>query len=213
MGGTGPAGSAVALRLAAVGVETVIGSRSPERGAEVAEELRGRWPDRQLPLSGTGNAGAAAADLIVLATPWEGVLTTVDELADALAGKVVVSMVNALTRWGKRMIPLLPPTGSVAAAIAAALPRSRVVAGLHHLPAGPLADLDQVVDADVLLCSAERAATKEVIDLLARVPGLRGIDAGGLESALALETLTAALIEVNRRYKTHASIKITGVEP
>jgi len=77
---------------------------------------------------------------------------------------------------------------------------------------GPWADLDHPLDADVLVCAEERAAAREVIELVDRLPGLRGIDAGGLGSALAIEALTPALLEVNRRYKTHAAIRLTGLD-
>lgn len=199
------------MQFAAIGVETVVGSRVLERAEETVKELRARWPGRDLHLSAGENQAAAEADLVVVATPWEGVLSTIGPLQGPLAGKVVVSMANALTRWGRDLVPLLPPTGSVAVAVARALPRSRVVGALHHLPAGPWSDLDHPLDADVLVCSDDRQAAGEVIGLVDRLPGLRGVDAGGLGSALALEALTPALLEVNRRYKTHAAIRITGL--
>ncbi|MGH9021111.1 MAG: NADPH-dependent F420 reductase, partial [Acidimicrobiales bacterium] len=157
------------------------------------------------------NATAAGADLVIVATPWEGVLSTVGAAREALAGKVVVSMANALTRWGQEMVPLLPPTGSVTLAVARALPGSRVVGAFHHLPAGPWADLDHPLEADVLVCSDDRQAASEVVGLVDRLPGLRGVDAGGLASALAIEALTPALLEVNRRHKTHVAIRLTGL--
>jgi len=211
IGGTGPAGAAVAVQFAGVGIEAVVGSRSQDRAAEVVAELKGRWAGRDLPLVAGDNASAAAADLVVVATPWEGVLTTVGELSEALAGKVVVTMVNALTRWGKGMIPLLPPTGSVTAAVALTLPGSQVVGAFHHLPAGPWGDLEHPLDADVLVCSDVRAAARRVVELVDGLPGLRGVDAGGLGSALAIEAMTPALLEINRRYKVHAALKLTGL--
>lgn len=212
IGGTGPAGQAVAVQFAAIGVEAVVGSRSEERAADIVGELNGKWSSRSLPLVPGDNAKAAQADVVVVATPWEGVLTTIGELSEALEGKLVISMANALTRWGKGMVPLLPPTGSVTAAVALALPASSVVGAFHHMPAGPWGDLDHPLDADVMICGDSRRAAREAIALIDRLPGLRGIDAGGLGSALAIEALTAALIDVNRRYKTHAAIKLTGVE-
>lgn len=212
IGGTGPAGQAVAVQFAAIGVEAVVGSRSEERAADIVGELNGKWSSRSLPLVPGDNAKAAQADVVVVATPWEGVLTTIGELSEALEGKLVISMANALTRWGKGMVPLLPPTGSVTAAVALALPASSVVGAFHHMPAGPWGDLDHPLDADVMVCGDSRRAAREAIALIDRLPGLRGIDAGGLGSALAIEALTAALIDVNRRYKTHAAIKLTGVE-
>lgn len=211
LGATGPAGQAVAVQLAAIGVDVVVGSRALERASEAVDELHKRWPDRDLKLSPGDNASAAKADLVVVATPWDGILSTIEPLADSLSGKVVVSMANALTKWGKDMVPLLPPSGSVTAAVAQALPGSRVVGAFHHLPAGAWADLDHPLDADVMVCSNDRAATREVIELIDRLPGLRGVDCGGLASALAVEALTPALLEINRRYKTHAAVRITGL--
>jgi NADPH-dependent F420 reductase len=211
LGGTGPAGSALAARFSSVGLEVVVGSRSADRAAAAVAELAARWPGHRLSVVPGANEEAAGADLVVLATPWEGAVTTAKALAGELAGKIVVTMVNVMTRWGDRFVPLLPPTGSVAVSVARALPESRLVGAFHHLPAGPLGDIEHQLDADVMVFSDERAATDEVIALIGRVPGLRGVDVGGLGSAMAVEALTAALVEVNRRYKAHASLRLTGI--
>jgi 8-hydroxy-5-deazaflavin:NADPH oxidoreductase len=194
-----------------MGSEVVVGSRSQERADETVKGLLERWPGRNLSLIPAENAVAAEADLVIVATPWDGILDTIAPLQDSLSGKIVISMANALTRWGKSMVPLLPPTGSVTAAVALALPRSRVVGAFHHLPAREWSDLDHLLDADVMVCSDDRDATRKVIDLIDQLPGLRGVDSGGLGSALAIEALTPALLEVNRRYKTHAAIRVTGL--
>ena len=199
------------MQFAGIGLEVVVGSRALERAEETVGTLKERWADRNLPLTPGENEAAAGADLVVVATPWDGVPSTLAPLKGALKAKIVVSMANALTRWGKEMIPLLPPSGSVTAAVARALPASRVVGAFHHLPAGPWSDLDHVLDADVMVCSDDREATREVVALVDRLPGLRGVDVGGLGSALAVEALTPALLEVNRRYKTHAAIRLTGL--
>lgn len=211
LGGTGPAGSAVAVRFASVGHQVVVGSRSAERAAATVAELEGRWSGHRLALFGAENSVAAQSELVVVATPWEGAVQTVAELAGPLEGKIVVTMVNAMTKLGNRFVPLLVPTGSMAVAIAQALPASRVVGAFHHLPAGPLGEPGGAFEADVMVFSDDRRASDEVIDLVGQVPGLRGIYVGGLASALAVEALTAALVEVNRRYKTHASVRITGI--
>ena len=212
IGATGPAGQAVAVQFAGIGEEVVVGSRSTERAGETVDALLGRWPGRELNLVAGDNAVAAAAELVVLATPWEGVLSTVSDVAGSLDGKIVISMVNALTRWGKQMVPLTVPTGSITAALALALPSSRVVGAFHHLPADPWADLDHPIEADVLVCADKRADAREVAALVDRLPGQRGIDAGGLGSALAIEALTATLIGINGRYKSHAAIRLTGLQ-
>jgi 8-hydroxy-5-deazaflavin:NADPH oxidoreductase len=212
LGGTGPAGSGLAARFASVGVEVVVGSRSEDRAAGAVAELTKRWDGISTAISPGSNRQAAEADVVVVSTPWEGAVSTVKDLAPQLAGKIVVSMVNAMARWGDRFIPLLPPTGSVAVAIAEALPQSRVAGAFHHLPAGPLRDPAHQLLADVMVFSDHRNVTDDVIQLVNRIPGLRGIDVGGLGSAMAVEALTAALVEVNRRYKAHVSLQLTGLD-
>jgi 8-hydroxy-5-deazaflavin:NADPH oxidoreductase len=178
----------------------------------VVRELSERWGDLGAGLVAGHNRDAANSDFVVVATPWEGAVGTVRELSRELSGKTVVSMVNAMVRWGDRFVPLLPPTGSVAVAIATALPGSQVAGAFHHLPAGPLGDPAYQLQADVMVFSDERAVTDDVVQLVEKIPGLRGVDVGGLGSALAVEALTAALVEVNRRYKTHASLRVTGID-
>ncbi|HLI23710.1 MAG TPA: NADPH-dependent F420 reductase [Acidimicrobiales bacterium] len=211
-GATGPAGQAVAVQFAAVGTTVVVGSRSRDRAEATVAELRRRWPDRDLPLVAGDNAAAAEADVVVVATPWEGALPTVTDHAGALDGKLVISMACALTRWGKRMIPLLPPSGSVTQALAAAVPGAEVAGAFHNLPAEQWADLDRPLDADVLVCAERRATARRVVEMVDTLPGLRGIDAGGLGSALAVEAMTAVLIGINVRYKVHAAIRLTGMD-
>lgn len=211
IGATGPAGLAVSVQLAGIGEQVVVGSRSEERAAEAVAGLRARWPERSLDLVPGENAAAAEADVVVVATPWEGALSTVTPLREALQGKLVISMVNALTRWGSHMIPLTVPTGSVTAALALALPGSRVTGAFHHLPAEQWADLDHALDSDVLVCADKRADAREVVALVDRLPGLRGVDAGGLGSALAIEALTPVLIGINIRYKAHTAVRLSGL--
>lgn len=199
------------MQFAAAGHEVLVGSRALERAEETVRDLRERWQDRDLPLVPADNDTAADAELVIVATPWEGILATVTAHESKLAGKIVITMANALTRWGKEMVPLLPPTGSVTVAVVRALPRSRVVGAFHHLPAGPWSDLDHPLEADVMVCSDDRDAAATVIGLIDQLPGLRGVDSGGASSALAIEALTPALLEVNRHYKTHAAIRITGL--
>lgn len=211
LGGTGPAGSAVSVRLAAVGVEVLLGSRTLEKATEVVGELSRRWSGHDLSLVPATNEVAAGADLIVLATPVEGAVGTVRDLADELSGKTLVSMVNAMVKWDNRFVPLVPYAGSVAMALSRAVPATHVAGAFHHLPAGQLGDPDHQLEADVMVFSDLRSVTDEVIAMVNLVPGLRGIDVGGLGSALAVEALTACLVEVNRRYKTHASLRVTGI--
>jgi NADPH-dependent F420 reductase len=213
LGGTGPLGRGLALRLAVAGVPVTLGSREPERAAAVAEEIVGRWPDRQLTIAGAGNAEAAGdVDVVVVATPWESATHTVREIEALLRGKVVVSVANALVREGKDMLAVIPPRGSVAACVAAALPQSLVAGAGHHLPAHVLGDLDRTLTSDVLVCSDHEEATAVTMDLMGRIAGLRPLDAGGLASASAVEAFTAVLVGLNIRYKAQSTLGLFGLD-
>jgi 8-hydroxy-5-deazaflavin:NADPH oxidoreductase len=153
-----------------------------------------------------------ACDAVVVATPWEAAVPTVWPLASALAGKLVISVANALVRDGREMHALLPARGSIAGDLAAALPEARIAAAAHHLPASTLEDLDRTLAADVLVCSDHSEATESTMKLLSLVEGLRPLDAGSLASAGAIEAFTAVLITLNMRYKAHSSLRLSGLE-
>lgn len=213
LGGTGPAGRSVALRLASVGLQVTVGSRSAGRAGEAVAEMSALWPGHRLELEGSDNAGAAKADLVVVATPWDSAAATAGGVADALSGKVVVSMANALAKVGRELQPLVPPRGSVAAAVQAAVPSALVAAALHHVPARELGQIDRPVESDVLVCSDHPRALSETAQLLARIPGIRPLDAGSLANAAPIEAFTAVILNLNMRYRTRAAVRITGVEP
>jgi hypothetical protein len=210
LGGTGPAGRGLAVRLAAAGGDVVIGSREAERSGSIAKGLVEAWPDHQLALTGASNEETAGAELVVVATPWDSAIATVLPLAPALEGKVVVSMANALAKQGREFLALVPPRGSVAAAIQAALPRSLVSASFHHLPASEMEKLTTPLVADVMVCSDHAEATQATVALVDRIEGLRGVDAGSLAQAAPIEAFTAVLITINIRHKVHAAVQLAG---
>ena len=129
-----------------------------------------------------------------------------------LAGKVVVSMANALVRVGGEFQPLVPPRGSVAAHVQAAVPACRVVAAFHHLPAKELGNLGEPIDSDVLICGDDRDAIAQIAEIVAKIPGCRPLDAGELSNAMAIEAFTAVLLQLNIRYKTRVAPKLTGIK-
>jgi NADPH-dependent F420 reductase len=212
LGGTGPAGSALGARLASIGYEVVIGSRSRYRAMEAVDSLRAAWPALNLPVSAGDNTEAASCDVVVLATPWDSAATTAQDNIEQLRGKVVISMANALVRVGGEFQPLLPPRGSVAAHVQAAVPECRVVAAFHHLPAKELGHLGDPIDSDVLICSDDAEATRTAMDIVAHIPGCRPLDAGELSNATAIEAFTAVLLQLNVRYKTRVAPKLTGIK-
>jgi hypothetical protein len=212
LGGTGPLGRGLVLRLAAAGTPVTLGSRDPARAEAVAAELVARWPDRRLAIDGAGNTAAADTDMVVVATPWEAAAPTVLDVRERLRGKVVVSVGNALMRDGADMLALIPPRGSVAAAVAAAVPDAMVAAAAHHLPARVLGELDRVLISDVLVCSDHHEATVATMALVATIGGLRPLDAGGLASASAIEAFTAVLVGLNIRYHAHSTLGLSGLD-
>lgn len=211
LGGTGPAGSALAARLASVGHFVIIGSRSKYRAMETVDKLLEAWPDKQLAITAGDNPTAASADVVVIATPWDAATGTATSVADRLDGKVVICMANALTRIGKEFQPLVPPRGSVAASVQAAVPRCQVAAGFHHVPAKELGDLGHPIESDVLICSDHARATEITSELVTGVPNMRPLDAGGLSQATPIESFTAVLLQLNQHYRTRVAVKFTGI--
>jgi hypothetical protein len=212
LGGTGPAGTALGARLASVGYDVVLGSRSRYRAMEARDVIQARWTDRELAIDAGSNDDASEAELVVIATPWDSAATTAHEHAPSLEGKVVISMANALVRVGSEFQPLVPPRGSVAAHVQAAVPHCRVVAAFHHLPATELGHLDEPIESDVLICSDEPNAIKVVSEIVSAIPGCRPLDAGELSNATAIEAFTAVLLQLNIRYRTRVAPKLTGIK-
>lgn len=211
LGATGPAGKALAARLASVGLTVGLGSRSVDRARAVCDELGAAWPARHLPLVPADNETAAGAELVVIATPWEASADMAASVADRLAGKVVVSMANALEKVDGELRALTVAAGSVTAAVQAAAPRALVAAAFQHLPARSLADLDHPVEGDVLVCSDHEEAIKVTSDVVAGIPDLRPLHAGSLAAAGPVEAFTAVLLGLNIRYRARAAIRVTGV--
>ena len=224
LGGTGPAGKGFALRLAEAGYDTTIGSRSAERGEEIVAELLASWPGKQLRLTGGDNAKAAACDIVVVATPWEGAKATAASLREVIEGsdseagsgeagepKVVLSMCNALVRIDGEFQPLILPRGSVAESIQAALPGAKVAATMHHVPAKELGMLDEPVDCDVLICADDQTAASVAAELVGAVPGLRPLYVGGLSCSSPVEAFTAVLLQLNVLNKTRVGLRFTGL--
>jgi 8-hydroxy-5-deazaflavin:NADPH oxidoreductase len=207
LGGTGPQGRGLALRLALAGHKVLLGSRDPRRAADVVAELLGV---RDLPIEGAGNADAAAgADVVFLVFPFAGQAELLPGLAGPIGDKVVVDVVNPLG-WDEQGPYLLEvPEGSAAEQAAALLPSARVVAAFHHAAPRLLADPERQVETDVLVASDDPAAKGLVLELADQIPGCRGVDAGPLRMAHQLEGFTAVIVGINRRHRIHAGVRIS----
>ena len=211
LGGTGPAGSALAIRLADAGYGVMLGSRDPNRVVGVVGELKQRWGKRVRGIEPGDNATAAAARIVVVGTVWDAAVTTVAQHAEILSGKVVVSMANGLVKDGHQFRPVLPPEGSLAQAIQHVAPRAIVAAAFHLIPAAALSDLDQHLTGDVLVVGDDDDGRHTVLDLVDAMADLRGLDAGSIANAVGLETFTAALLTVNLRHSGEGSLRIEGI--
>jgi len=208
IGGTGALGWGLAARWSRAGVPVIIGSRDAGRAQEAAE--------RAGAADGMVNADAArAAEIVFLTVPFRNQSENLTNLKDVLReGQLLVDctvpLAAAVSGRATRVLGVWQ--GSAAQQAAEMVPAGvRVVAALHTISAAVLGDLDAQLDEDILICGDRKADKRVVADLVARIDGLRPVDAGRLEQARIVESLTALLIGVNARYKTHAGIRLTGL--
>jgi 8-hydroxy-5-deazaflavin:NADPH oxidoreductase len=209
LGGTGKEGSGLAMRWAQNGYQVIIGSRDGERAASRAAEMNQQLGGDYL--SGMENGAAAtAADMVVLSVPYSAHKATLESVKEQLAGKVVVDLTVPLNPPKVRTVHL-PEGKSAALEAQALLSTSRVVAAFQNVSAEKLVDPDYKVDCDVLICGDDETAKADVIKL-AEAAGMRGIDAGPLANAIAIESLTPVLLYINKKYGVKGSgIRITGL--
>jgi len=210
VGGTGAEGSGLALRWARAGHEVTIGSRDAARGEARAAELSA---EAGVTIRGSDNEGCcAASEVVLLSVPYGGHHGTVEGLKASLAGKIVIDITVPLKPPKVRSVQL--PEGQAAALEAQSIlgDTATVVAAFHHISAGHLSDLEHTFDCDVLVCSNDREARDKVVSLVFDL-GLRGVHAGMLSNAIALESLTPVLLFINSHYKQPggAGIRITGI--
>jgi NADPH-dependent F420 reductase len=209
IGGTGALGFGLALRLARAGVPVAIGSRdagrAEEAAAKVGEGARGL----------VNSEAAALGEIVLLTVPFRAQSENLTNLKPVLEpGQILVDATVPLAAAisGKATRLLGVPQGSAAEQAQEMVPDGvAVVSALHTVSAPLLADLDHELDEDVLIAGDRREDKRRVADLVERIPGLRAVNAGTLETARFLEALTPLLISVNVRHKTHAGVRLTGL--
>jgi 8-hydroxy-5-deazaflavin:NADPH oxidoreductase len=214
VGASGALGFGLALRLGRAGVPVVIGSREQTRAVEAADRAREAVPGGAF--TGAENAEAVAAvDTVILSVPFRSQSETLKNLRDAFAPGALlidatVPLAAAVSGRATRMLGVWQ--GSAAQAAAEMAPEGvKVVSALHTVSAASLVDLEHPLGQDVLVCGDSREDKARVAALIERVDGLRCVDCGRLEMARIAESLTAMMIAVNARYKTHAGIRVTGL--
>jgi hypothetical protein len=210
IGGTGALGNALALRLARAGYDIVVGSRDAAKADAAAQALNAAL-GRTAVTAQQNSAAAHSGALVILAVPYAAQRATIEEIRDALPGKIMVDATAPLVPPQVARVQL-PAGGSAVAAIQALLGGEvRVVSAFQNVSAQKLASAAAQIACDVLVCGDDREARGRVIALCAAI-GLRGIDAGPIANSAAAEALTSVLIAINRRYKVPgASIRIVGI--
>ena len=214
IGGTGALGFGVGLRLARAGTPIVIGSRDAGRAAESAAKLKEQLPDANV--TGLENSEAATqGSVVLLCVPFRNQSENLTNLKGALQpGQILVDatvpLAAAVSGRATRLLGV--PQGSAGLQAAEMVPDGvDVVSALHTVSAATLGDLDHALDEDILVAGDSVEAKKRVAQLIARIDGLRPVNAGRLEASKLIEGLTPLLIGINSRYKTHAGIRITGL--
>ena len=216
IGGTGPAGTGLALRWARAGETVIIGSRDAARAQQTAEAIR-KHVGANGQVSGMENSAAcAASDLLVLTVPFEGQAALLKQLKPAIRpGSILIDTTVPLAAsvGGRASRTIGVWQGSAAQQTAELVPKGvSVAAAFQNVSAEQLnSDNDEDVDCDVIVCSDDPNATQVAMELAVKIAGVRAIDGGKLENARIVEQITALLIGLNIRHKGHGGIRITGL--
>ncbi|GAC1592146.1 MAG: NADPH-dependent F420 reductase [Sphingomicrobium sp.] len=211
IGGTGPEGRGLALRFAVAGYSVLIGSRSLGRAMEAAEELSEMREGTSV--QGVENGDAArGADILFLTIPYAGMKDTLPAIASLVDGKIVVSSIAPVEFQDGRPVALRVESGSAAQEAQELLPGARVVSAFQTVDAHQLQDIERSLDTDVLVCSDDVEARRTVVKMASELHGVRGLSGGRLSSSRYVEECTALLITLNRIYKSHSGLRITGID-
>jgi hypothetical protein len=200
VGGTGAFGRALAARLRDLGLDVAVGSRDHQRGWERGVELGVR--------GGSNEEIVAGADLIVLAVKSNGTIDTARELADAI-GSTPVLCVASDVRFTERGVVPARDEHSLAEELAETI-EAPVASGLQSISAVDLAT-GELPDQDALVCGDDPRAKELSLELAGKLVGGRALDVGPLENSRALEGITAVILNVNKQYRAHAGLRLTGI--
>ncbi len=207
IGGTGPEGTGLAARFAEAGYSVIIGSRSAGRAQETVERLGAPGRD----LKGMSNTDAALeADIILLTIPYAALGETLAGIERAVQGKIVVSAIAPVEFRDGRPVGIQPQAGSAAQEVALRLPGARVASAFQNVDAHLLAS-EEDLDTDVIVTSDDADARHAVMDLVSAFPGARSLSGGRLAASHYVEETTTLLVILNRIYKAHSGIRITGI--
>ena len=211
LGGTGPEGRGLGLRLRLAGHDVMIGSRDAARALAAAERVAAKAKGMSVE-SGLNEDVAMRAETVFVTVPYAGQRPTLEPLAGALSGKIVVTTVVPLQfdPYGASFLPI--DAGSAAMEARGILPESRVVAAFQTISAHDLLNPEKRIDSDVVVCSDDESAKALIAGLAEEIPGVRAVDGGSLRNAVYVEHITALLLNINRVYRARAAFRLTGIE-
>jgi NADPH-dependent F420 reductase len=215
VGGTGKQGRGLATRLAAAGHDVVIGSRTPERAADAAADVRRRLAaaGREGPrIAGLWNCAAIpAAEIAVITVPFAALDDLLAQCGSLLAEKIVVDVTVPVLMTAERVELVAVPEGSASVLVQRRVPGARVVAAFKNVAASHLLRLERHAEGDIPIAGDDAAAKTIVAELVREIPALRPVDAGPLANAGLLESLTALELNLNRLHKAVTSIRLLGI--
>lgn len=215
IGGTGPEGLGLAMRLALAGHAIRIGSRRQERADDAAATVR----DAVAAAGGSADVGGGLnadvcrqADCVIIVVPFDGHEATCIDLRDAIGDKLVIDAAVPLAFTDGVPGVVDVPQGSATEQAQALLPDAHVIGAFHNLSAKKLQDLATPMAGDVLVTGDDADAKQTVLDLVAQMQNLRGVDAGPLAMSKFVEDITALILGINRRYKAQAAVQMVGLD-
>jgi len=210
IGGTGPEGLGLAMRFTKAGHMVYIGSRSEERANEAVEKVRAKLPEGDV-FGGLNAEGAEKADFVFLTVPSDAHHDTLVNLEEAIGEKVLIDVVVPML-WDKDgPKAVVVDEGSAAMQASALLQKAKVISGFHHLDGSELQKVDKPLQGDVVVVGDHKASKKKVMDLVEEIEYVRALDGGGLANSHYLEEWTVQLLQINKIYKAHAGVRITGI--
>ena len=210
IGGTGPEGLGLAMRFARAGNMVYIGSRSEERAEEAIAKVKAKVPAGDV-FGGLNREGAEKADVVFITVPSDAHEDTLTDLADAIGDKVLVDVVAPMSfdKDGPSAVDI--EDGSAAQQARRIAPEAKIISAFHHLDGGELQKVDKPMQGDVLVCGDHKQAKRQVMELVEQIEWVRALDAGPLTNSRYLENWTVVLIHLNKIYKAHSGVRITGI--
>ena len=210
IGGTGPEGQGIALRLSKMGLQVAIGSRDDCKAKSVAQKIAEIIPEAKLEY-GSNSLICKNSDILILATPYSAQKSVLEANVNQLTNKILINVVAPIEFKKGRFSAISVLEGSAACQAQILLPKTKVVSAFQTISAKHLLEVNLDIRSDVIVCSNFEDAKIFAMDIISRIPVLNPIDGGELENSGYVENFTALLLNINQRYKVLSSIKILGL--